>query len=83
MNTADWNRHGYAYQLYVRQECNPGIEYSLNTGPISFTTALSCGSTFQDDGGAAIYSNNLQAAPYIRTICPTTPGDKIIVQFTG
>lgn len=73
---------GQQYQVYVRQECNPGVEYSLNTGPINFTTNLGCGGTYRDVGGLGAYPAGLNNAPDIRTICPTNPGDKVIMTFS-
>lgn len=67
-----------AYQVYYRADCGSGV--SPWSGPIAFTTAPGCGSSFTDPGGAGNYPNG---ANYLVTICPDNVGDVVTVSFTS
>jgi hypothetical protein len=64
-----------AYDVYVRAVCS-----NTFTGPVSFTTAASCGDTIYDTGGASgNYSANEN---YTVTYFPDTAGNVVTLNFT-
>gem|GEM_PF-3009831 len=64
-----------AYDVYVRADCSNAF-----TGPVSFTTAASCGDTIYDTGGpTGNYSAN---ESYTVTYFPDTAGNVVTLNFT-
>lgn len=70
---------GTAYDVYYRTDC--GGSQSAWSGPISFTTAPGCGSTWTDTGGAS--ANYAINEDYVITVCPDTPGEVVSANFSA
>ncbi|MCC6540687.1 MAG: T9SS type A sorting domain-containing protein [Flavobacteriales bacterium] len=67
-----------AYTFYVRADCGGGDMSSWV--PLAFTTSMGCGSTWVSPGGY----NTLTDQRFIQThtVCPSTPGDVVTLDFT-
>ena len=76
---------GTAYRAYVRQDCDGlNTTFSNNSAPVNFTTAIGCGSAYNDPGGPSNpYPPNINGTAGQTIICPTNPTDKILVNFTS
>ncbi|MDT8347032.1 MAG: hypothetical protein RQ756_04465, partial [Flavobacteriaceae bacterium] len=68
------------YSFYVRADCGPD-GFSNWSGPFTFTTAIGCGGTYVDNGGAT--GPYLANSDEITTICPDTPGEVVTVTFNS
>jgi len=66
------------YEIYVRSNCGTN-GFSAWTGPLTFTTAYSCGDTLYDSGGATgDYANDELTTV---TVYPDTAGDLVTFTF--
>ncbi|MCF6130284.1 fibronectin type III domain-containing protein [Flavobacterium sp. AS60] len=71
------------YDVYVRAVCSASDSSAWSTATTFTTQALPpvCGGNFVDTGGpTGNYNNN---ANITTTICPTSPGDLVTVEFTS
>ena len=66
------------YEIYVRSNCDTN-GFSAWAGPLTFTTAYTCGDTLYDSGGATgDYANNELTTV---TVYPVTAGDLVTFTF--
>jgi hypothetical protein len=70
---------GTTYDAYVRAQCPNTTEVTYWVGPVTFTTAPTCGSTFYDVGGPDGEYNNNESQQI--TICPDAAGTAAILEF--
>ncbi|MBL7964710.1 MAG: T9SS type A sorting domain-containing protein [Flavobacteriales bacterium] len=68
------------YGVRVRRDCGAG-DWSPNTAQITFTTAITCGDTYTDQGGP--FGDYPNFASQLTTICPITPGNVVLVTFSS
>jgi hypothetical protein len=72
---------GTSYDIYVRADC--GAELSIWSTPTTITTPVAppvCGGNFTDQGGST--GNYPNDSNITTTICPTNPGESVVVTFT-
>ncbi|RMF03115.1 MAG: T9SS C-terminal target domain-containing protein [Bacteroidetes bacterium] len=67
------------YDAYVRAQCPNSTEVTYWIGPVTFTTAPGCGSTFYDIGGPD--GQYLNGESQQISICPDVAGSAVIVDF--
>ncbi|MBL7964709.1 MAG: T9SS type A sorting domain-containing protein [Flavobacteriales bacterium] len=68
------------YGVRVRRDCGAG-DWSPNSTQQVFTTALTCGDTYVDQGGIANPYPNF--ANHLVTICPNIPNASVMVVFSS